>query len=335
MPGPRCQDDDGHVGFSHVEDRGDKVARIQGHGLTRFQVDLHAVTFLEFRDETAQQLHVVVGAGDVVSAAEIDVLHAPEELAKTLFRRRDGPLQAIRVLFAQVVPVQAGYAFEQVGTEVLAPDSKARSRRARIVDGHRPFGVLRVDAHAKLDLTSKAPRLLGDKAPELLELPEGIEDDVVGRGAQVEDVGLGISGREGVHLAPELFPPEPGLMRRTGADSVQHLAQDRKDAPHGKTLQRQQDLATRTLLDLRQHVQIAADEPQVDHEGRRGDLAGIKPVRGAAVHHRSTTTQGRPWMFSFSMNGSGSSCSMLKTPAPRHLPASIIMAPIMAGTPVV
>ena len=49
----------------------------------------------------------------------------------------------------------------------------------------------------------------------------------------------------------------------------------------------------------------------------------------------SSTLQGRPWPFSISMNGSGSNCSMLNTPSPRHLPVSIIAAPIIAGTPVV
>jgi hypothetical protein len=36
-----------------------------------------------------------------------------------------------------------------------------------------------------------------------------------------------------------------------------------------------------------------------------------------------------------SMKGSGSNCSMLNTPLPRHFPVSIILAPIIAGTPVV
>ncbi|KAF5042250.1 hypothetical protein DSECCO2_514570 [anaerobic digester metagenome] len=293
------------------------------------------MALLEVVDEPAQQVRVVVGAGDVVAAAEVDVLHAREELPEALFGGSDGPLQAVGVLFAQVVPVQARHPFEQVGPEVLAPDAQARARRARVVDGHRALGVLGVDAHAELDLPAETLGLFGDQAPEGLQLAEGIEDDVVGRGAEVEDVGLGVAGREGVHLAAELLAAEPGLVRRTGADAVQDLPQDREDAPHGEALERQQDLAARAFLDPGQHVQVAPDEPQVDHEGRRGDLARVEAVRGAPVHHRSTTTQGRPWMFSFSMNGSGSSCSMLKTPAPRHLPVSIIMAPIMAGTPVV
>ena len=53
------------------------------------------------------------------------------------------------------------------------------------------------------------------------------------------------------------------------------------------------------------------------------------------IPNYSCTTQGRPRRLSCSMNGSGSSCSIFQTPGCIHLPVTIIMAPIMAGTPVV
>ena len=59
-----------------------------------------------------------------MAASEIDVPHARKELAKTFFCRRDGPLQAVGVLFAEVVPVQARHPVQQIGTEVLAPDAQ-------------------------------------------------------------------------------------------------------------------------------------------------------------------------------------------------------------------
>ena len=49
----------------------------------------------------------------------------------------------------------------------------------------------------------------------------------------------------------------------------------------------------------------------------------------------SFTCQGRPCLFSMSMKGSGSNCSMLNTPSPFHAPVSMRAAPIIAGTPVV
>ncbi len=49
----------------------------------------------------------------------------------------------------------------------------------------------------------------------------------------------------------------------------------------------------------------------------------------------SSTTQGRPYMFSASIKGSGSNSSTLNTPGFFHVPFITSMAPIMAGTPVV
>ena len=49
----------------------------------------------------------------------------------------------------------------------------------------------------------------------------------------------------------------------------------------------------------------------------------------------STTCHGRPYLLRACMNGSGSSCSMLSTPACFQMPSSMSFAPIIAGTPVV
>ena len=52
-------------------------------------------------------------------------------------------------------------------------------------------------------------------------------------------------------------------------------------------------------------------------------------------YFRKTSVQGRPYCVSFSMNGAGSNSSILKTPLPFHVPVATIIAPIIAGTPVV
>ena len=66
--------------------------------------------------------------------------------------------------------------------------------------------------------------------------------------------------------------------------------------------------------------------------GRRGD-------QKSSGFASSFTCHGRPCLFSMSMKGSGSICSMLNTPpspfGPVHVPVTIIAAPIIAGTPVV
>ena len=131
-----------------------------------------------------------------------------------------------------------------------------------------------------------------------------------------------------MHLAPELLAAEPRLVGGAGADAFEIPADQREDPEHGKALERQQNMAAGALLHAVKNPQIARQRPLVHHIGRTGHPPGVEIYKITSVH-------GRPCRFSFSMNGSGSSCSMLNTPAPRQAPVSISMAPIMAGTPVV
>jgi len=64
-----------------------------------------------------------------------------------------------------------------------------------------------------------------------------------------------------------------------------------------------------------------------------GSRSGYSP--GLTVDQYTISSQGRPYSLSFCMNGAGSNSSMLKTPGPFQVPVASIMAPIMAGTPVV
>ena len=49
----------------------------------------------------------------------------------------------------------------------------------------------------------------------------------------------------------------------------------------------------------------------------------------------NSSCHGRPCLLSCSMNGSGSNSSTFQTPGLRHRPLKNIIAPIIAGTPVV
>ena len=66
---------------------------------------------------------------------------------------------------------------------------------------------------------------------------------------------------------------------------------------------------------------------------RDGSMSGNRPELN--VFQYTISSQGRPYSLSFRMNGAGSNSSMLKTPGPFQVPVASIMAPIMAGTPVV
>ena len=64
-----------------------------------------------------------------------------------------------------------------------------------------------------------------------------------------------------------------------------------------------------------------------------GSMSGT--VLDDFVFQYTISSQGRPYSLSFCMKGAGSNSSMLKTPGPFQVPVASIMAPIMAGTPVV
>ena len=77
---------------------------------------------------------------------------------------------------------------------------------------------------------------------------------------------------------------------------------------------------------LRSRTKMAQNE-------RDGSVLENRPELNAFQY--TISSQGRPYSVSFCMKGAGSNSSMLKTPGPFQVPVASIMAPIMAGTPVV
>ncbi len=78
----------------------------------------------------------------------------------------------------------------------------------------------------------------------------------------------------------------------------------------------------------------AAGSEQRERESEREE-ARTRHAQKSSGAGSSFTCHGKPCVFSMSMKGSGSSCSILNTPAPDQMPCTISAAPIIAGTPVV
>jgi len=68
-------------------------------------------------------------------------------------------------------------------------------------------------------------------------------------------------------------------------------------------------------------------------EKRTAPCLENRPMPGIGQY--TISSQGRPYSLSLAMKGAGSNSSMLKTPGPFQIPVASIIAPIMAGTPVV
>ena len=79
--------------------------------------------------------------------------------------------------------------------------------------------------------------------------------------------------------------------------------------------------------------QLAIREASEQDRQKMLDQLGIKSLR-PPVDARAKTGPNIA-NYDESINGRAGNCSMLNIPCPRHFPCSIIMAPIIAGTPVV
>ena len=148
-----------------------------------------------------------------------------------------------------------------------------------------------------------------------------------------------------MHLAPHFFPGKLRFVKTAGCAACKIFPNHGIRPVHGKRLLCQQDLCTGALLHPLQQFQIPAEPGFIHNIAGRWHSSRVK-VQGFQFLHRRPSgygtsiglkfsRQGRPHLFRASINGSGSNSSILYTPGLFHLPVSNIIAPIIAGTPVV
>ena len=135
----------------------------------------------------------------------------------------------------------------------------------------------------------------------------------------------------------QLLVGQAGLVQAAGGGAGQVFGHQRVDLKHRKSLLRQQDVAAGALFHPVENFQVAGQRGFVHQVDRCAQIFCAAGRHGAysTVAGCSSTTQGRPYWFSISMNGSGSISSRLKTPGFFQVPFTTRAAPIMAGTPVV
>ncbi len=107
--GGGIQDGDLHPVFDDVQDTGHQHARVERDGFPWLEVDFERVSLLKFHDEAAEEVHIIVGTRDVMSAPEVDPVHVLEIAAKFVLKDLDCPLQGVGVELAEVVEMKTGY----------------------------------------------------------------------------------------------------------------------------------------------------------------------------------------------------------------------------------
>ena len=201
-----------------------------------------------------QCFHIVIRAGDVVAAAEVDPLHLRQVLAE--FRldglERDG--ERIGALLAERVEVQALKACDSALIKVAQAHAEARALRARVVDGVVLRRALGVDAQAARDAGCECLRA------ELLPLGKGVEDDVVTDLGELRKFRLLVGGRKDMVLFAHLLMAELGLVEAAGRRAREVLSDQRVVVVHGEALLGEQHMRARALLHLVQDAQVVLQE---------------------------------------------------------------------------
>ncbi len=131
--------------------------------------------------------------------------------------------------------------------------------------------------------------------------------------------------RDGLFEEGEGSEDEAGEDRRR-ADDIPDFFRDFRFSLHRRGNRIKKD-GSRTVAFFRARARAAYGS------GTRCAGSGNRP--DSQTNQYTISSQGRPYSLSFCMKGAGSNSSMLKTPGPFQVPVASIIAPIMAGTPVV
>lgn len=200
----------------HLKHGGMELAGIKRDSLAGFEIDVEMIGLADVADASLEERDVIVGAGDVMSAAEVEPPQPVEICAELLFDSIECRLQIVGVLLAKRVEVQtvddgreiADTFGRKIAAEVGERGAEARAGGAGIVDGMTLLGgAFGIDAEADLQ------PCLAQTACIAVQLLRTVEHDMVADGLQNGDVILAECGREDVILlARHLFVTEARLI---------------------------------------------------------------------------------------------------------------------------
>ena len=274
-----------HIRLDNVQHGGNQHPGAQGHGFAGLQIDLNAMPVPYPLDAAAEQIDIIVRPGDMMASPEIDPVHPAEMPAELVFHGIQRAGQAVAVLFAQGMEVQAGNAVQRVRVgfqlprEDMGTDAQTRRGITGIIDGYGSLGVFGVEAKAALHLFPGAARRL-DHRTETPPLGEGVEDHMIRPEEQPGHVLLIPARREGMHFSPEFFLRQTRLVRRAGAAAPQRAAegagQRGEGRPLGKALEGQHDFRARAPLHAVQNGRVGTQQGKIRDKAGGGPAFGLQ-----------------------------------------------------------
>ena len=146
-----------------------------------------------------QELQIVVRAGDVVAAAEVEPLHPGQDIAKLRLHGLQGPGKSVGVLLAEGVEVEAVQQGKVRFVDLIPGGAQAGAGGAGIVDGVLLGGAEGIDP--------KSHAAIFTPGLELSQLRHGIKNDMVAQRDDFIKLSVPVGGGKHVVFLSHLLPP--------------------------------------------------------------------------------------------------------------------------------
>ena len=320
----------------YLEHFGNEHPCIQRGRFPRLKIDCSIIGLLHMADQFLEQRDIIVLTRYMMPAPEVQPFHPVKIFAELLLHCRECHLKSIRSLLTERMKVQSFDSLEQVFAKVCKLYAQPRAGGTGVID------CVLLGRASGIDADAAGRSLCTGCSAKARPLSERIEDDVVADLRKLTDL-LRIVGRlKDVILLAHFLLRETRLIDAARRCPGEILPDQRIVMVHGETLLSEKHLCSRIFCDPGKNFEILLKELFVDEIGGGRDLVPLRPPFQFRLQcHQSTSTgarfscHGRPQMFRASINGSGSNSSTLNTPGRRHFPVITIIAPIIAGTPVV
>ncbi len=141
----------------------DQDPGIERHRLARLEIELRPGILLHIEQELDQLLALVIGAGDVVPAAEIEPFELAEIGLKMVEQHIPGALERFEILFAQAVKMDAVDQRHMLFGQLVDRKAQPRMRGAGIIARHLAFGMQRIDPQPDVEIFAAQPRRFKDR----------------------------------------------------------------------------------------------------------------------------------------------------------------------------
>lgn len=105
-----------------------------------FQINLHIIAVAKMLDDRNQARNVVIRAGDMMTAAEVEPVQLVQIFAEAFFKSFGSRFQVIGVLLAEGVEVQSIQQRQQRFIEVGKGSAQSGAGCARVIDGMTLLG---------------------------------------------------------------------------------------------------------------------------------------------------------------------------------------------------